>query len=443
MVLDFETTGLSCERHRVIEIGAAIVNWKGDIVDTYQSLCLPPLLKKLPKFISKFTGITDSMLVGQPSTASAMESLYLFIGSRPIIAHNATFDSKFLIAEMKRINKVVLNQFLCTLLISRRLLLTAGSYKLSSLKKFINFKSADSHKDHRALDDVLVTVALWNHLIAELSPYRAISDASSTIDLMRTISHLPKAAVASFLENKLIEMNGGEPAKKTVGSSKSSSSSRKRGVKVKENVLTHVSGVDSKVIKESETILEILKKDIPEPISSGILDIATPIQDIREMLLVIATPTRSVKETVLEITAPLHIASVCEEIILNETNLLPDEQICVTRKEVQLYPMFNRIVPKTEVVAEFIAESITEAAIIDTAICEIPMAVNDTAIPEIPIFAIIDTADAEIPISPIGTVSVVRRRKSPLPRSASFIDHTEMSGHTLKRSCRLRHSNPF
>jgi DNA polymerase-3 subunit epsilon len=90
-----------------------------------------------------------------------MSDLYKFIGTRPIICHNATFDSKFLIKEMSRIDKVIWNKFFCTLKLSRRLLLSAGSYKLSKLKIYIDYQSTSSHKDHRALSDVLVTVALW------------------------------------------------------------------------------------------------------------------------------------------------------------------------------------------------------------------------------------------------------------------------------------------
>lgn len=108
VILDFETTGLSAEKHRVIEIGAVIINWKGEIVDTFQTLCNPPLTGKLNGFITKLTGITTGMLAGKPSTAAAMEELFTFIGTRPIVAHNASFDSKFLTAEMKRINKTIL-----------------------------------------------------------------------------------------------------------------------------------------------------------------------------------------------------------------------------------------------------------------------------------------------------------------------------------------------
>ena len=217
VVLDFETTGLSCDKNRVIEIGAVILNREGEIINTFQTLCNPPLEKKLPKMISKLTGITDCMLIGQPSTASAMESLYHFLGNRPIIAHNASFDSRFLIAEMKRINRVIFNQFLCSLLISRRLLLDATSYKLSRLKEFINFKADRKHKDHRALDDVLVTVALWNHLLLQLSTTYDIAKSLYSFDFMKTISRLPIKQVAAFLsraggnDRKEDDVNGIKP----------------------------------------------------------------------------------------------------------------------------------------------------------------------------------------------------------------------------------------
>lgn len=217
VVLDFETTGLCCDRNRVIEIGAVILNREGEIINTFQTLCNPPLEKKLPNIISRLTGITDCMLLGQPSTASAMESLYHFLGNRPIIAHNASFDSRFLIAEMKRIDRVIFNQFLCSLLISRRLLLDAKSYKLSMLKEFINFKADINHKDHRALDDVLVTVALWKHLILQLSTTYSIPNSLYSFDFMKNISRLPIKQVAAFLskaggnDRKEDDVSGIEP----------------------------------------------------------------------------------------------------------------------------------------------------------------------------------------------------------------------------------------
>ena len=202
VVLDFETTGLSPERHRVIEIGAVILNARNEIIRTFQTICNPRLSKKLPKFIVKFTGITDDMLIGKPSTESAMELLYDFIGMRTVLCHNASFDSKFLKSEMKRISKVVMNQFLCTLLISRRLLTGLGSYKLSHLKKFINFQAAANHHDHRALDDVLVTAALWAHLISRLQQSIGEGDMIHILSVLQIISITPKAKVGLLLQQE-------------------------------------------------------------------------------------------------------------------------------------------------------------------------------------------------------------------------------------------------
>lgn len=193
VVLDFETTGLSPSRHRVIEVGAAIIV-DDKIIQTFQQLTNPGV--KIPSFITKFTGITNEMLVDKPKTEEVMERLHAFIGERPVVAHNASFDSKFLIAEMNRIKKKVSNVFLCTLLLSRRLLGGLSSYKLSSLKQVLQYQPQAEHRDHRALDDVLVTVHLWKHLqkVLSNSGLKQIS-----VQLLSTITKLPKKNVFEFI----------------------------------------------------------------------------------------------------------------------------------------------------------------------------------------------------------------------------------------------------
>lgn len=175
------------------------------MVATFQELCNPGV--KIPAFITKFTGISNEMLVGKPSPEAVMLKLHEFIGERPIIAHNSAFDSKFLVSEMKRVNIKITNKFLCTLLLSRRILQGLTSYKLSFLKSALNYKAAADHCDHRALDDVLVTVHLWNHLHNVLRS-RGVSKISA--DLLVTISKLPKKCVYSFLDKtagEIIESN--------------------------------------------------------------------------------------------------------------------------------------------------------------------------------------------------------------------------------------------
>lgn len=202
VILDFETTGLSANDDRIIEVGAAIV--KGlKIIKTFSSLCDPGY--RIPYFITDITGITNQMIKGKPIPEDVMYDLNEFIGKRPILAHNASFDSKFLYAEMNRINIAINNPVLCTLLLSRRLIQNASNHKLGTLKKYINFKEKEGHQDHRALDDVKVTVALWLHLrkcVENLSGCKKID-----INLYKKISKMPKKQVNDQLAKLLIDSN--------------------------------------------------------------------------------------------------------------------------------------------------------------------------------------------------------------------------------------------
>jgi DNA polymerase III subunit epsilon len=195
----------------------------GKVLTSFQELCNPGV--KIPTFITKFTGISNEMLVGKPTTEVVMSRLHIFIGNRPIIAHNAAFDSRFLMAEMKRIQKNIANIFLCTLLLSRRLLQGLCSYKLSYLKIHLNYKAAATHCDHRALDDVLVTVHLWNHLHKVLI-HHGVKVTSP--ELLLTISKLSKKEVPEFLQKEGQEIISKSTSRAPPSSPKFNSPTNKR-----------------------------------------------------------------------------------------------------------------------------------------------------------------------------------------------------------------------
>ena len=84
----------------------------------------------------------------------------------------ATFDLKFLKEEIKRCDSKLSfdNEVFCTLKISRRLIPTK-CHKLSNLQSIIGFRPTSGHKNHRALDDVHVTVKLWHYLVNVLNTH--------------------------------------------------------------------------------------------------------------------------------------------------------------------------------------------------------------------------------------------------------------------------------
>ncbi len=98
IVLDFETSGLSPHYgDRAIEIGAVLIE-NSLIIDRFQSLMNPGF--RISSFIEAYTGISNDMVEAAPPCEEVMEQFADFIGDFPLVAHNASFDRRFLDAEI-------------------------------------------------------------------------------------------------------------------------------------------------------------------------------------------------------------------------------------------------------------------------------------------------------------------------------------------------------
>ncbi len=93
IVLDFETTGVSPEAgDRITEV-AALRIVEGEITERFVSLINCGV--NVPYYITKLTGITQDMVNHAPLVEVVIPSLLDFIGTDPLLAHNAGFDEKF------------------------------------------------------------------------------------------------------------------------------------------------------------------------------------------------------------------------------------------------------------------------------------------------------------------------------------------------------------
>lgn len=194
IVLDFETTGLSPNYDRIIEFGAIKVE-NGEIVDSFEQLIYPE--KTISPIITSITGITNEMLKNAPLAIDLMPKLDKFIGNNIIIAHNASFDANFLKAEMERASIYKERQFLCTLLLSRRLYQDLHSHKLETLCRHLNIQNT---KAHRALSDVYATREVFKELCHKTIKQSKRNTLSSSY--MQELSKIPKKKVYDFLSNK-------------------------------------------------------------------------------------------------------------------------------------------------------------------------------------------------------------------------------------------------
>ncbi len=193
IVLDFETTGLSPNYgDRAIEIGAVkLVD--GVLVDRFQQLMNPG--QRINSFIEDYTGITNQMLDSAPPCEEVMSEFFSFIDGFNMVAHNSSFDSRFLASELERINLNEPGSFACSMLISRRVYPDAPNHKLGTLVQYKQLPNDGTF--HRALADAEMTAHLWLGMLEDIQDQYLFEDIS--FQTMQKLSRTPERAVPGFL----------------------------------------------------------------------------------------------------------------------------------------------------------------------------------------------------------------------------------------------------
>lgn len=197
IVLDFETTGLSPNRgDRAIEIGAVKL-LDGQIVDRYQGLMNPGI--KISPFIESYTGISNSMLQEAPSCSEIMEEFSDFVGDQNLVAHNASFDRKFLEHECRLIKRKYSGNWACSMLAARRIYPDAPNHKLGTL---VNYKQLPNDGTfHRALADAEMTGHLWMAMLQDIRNEYNLDDIDFLT--MASLTRIPKHSIASHLSRRM------------------------------------------------------------------------------------------------------------------------------------------------------------------------------------------------------------------------------------------------
>lgn len=178
-VVDVETTGLAPGRHRLIEVGAVIVSGGAPGL-SFRRLINPD--RRIPQFITKFTGITDSMVARAAHAGAVLPKLRAFIGERPIVGHNVGFDLSFLNFESDRcgMGTAFADDGIDTIALARRYV---TGLRRAGLDRVAQALHVPVHTRHRALPDAILTANIFALLLA-----RAREDGCETLeDLWRAV----------------------------------------------------------------------------------------------------------------------------------------------------------------------------------------------------------------------------------------------------------------
>lgn len=160
IVLDTETTGLSCAENDLIEISAARLRGR-EVVDRFDTFVHPNGL--IPPEITELTSITNADVAHAPSAEEAVAALEEFVQGCPVIAHNATFDRSFI--ESVKGGVKVSDIWIDSLALSRIALPRLSSHKLAAMAELFGCAAVS----HRASDDVEALCGVWRILLCALT----------------------------------------------------------------------------------------------------------------------------------------------------------------------------------------------------------------------------------------------------------------------------------
>lgn len=162
-IVDLETTGLSPDHCRILEIGLValqgtrVLGRLGTLVDVGGPV---------PSGITALTGIDDSLLEGAPCEEDALAAMAAFMSEHRVdvlVAHNARFDRGFLVrAWRSHDRRPGLPVFLCSVQLARRFV-KSPRYSLDAL---VTHLCIPERARHRALGDAEMTADLWIELVA-------------------------------------------------------------------------------------------------------------------------------------------------------------------------------------------------------------------------------------------------------------------------------------
>ncbi|WP_299859936.1 DNA polymerase III subunit epsilon [uncultured Roseobacter sp.] len=177
VVLDTETTGFDPETgDRIVEIGAVELMGHMATGKTYHQYINPE--RSMPEEAFQVHGLGDDFLRDKPKFAQVGQAFLDFIGDAKLVIHNASFDIKFLNAELKWMGlpQIPWEQAIDTLEIARKRF-PGSPASLDALCRRFNIDNS-SRTLHGALLDSEILAEVYLELIGGRQPDFGLSTAS-------------------------------------------------------------------------------------------------------------------------------------------------------------------------------------------------------------------------------------------------------------------------
>ena len=183
VVLDFETTGLSPLKDRVIEIGMIKTDTSGRPVAFWQTFVHP----EGPVGATHIHGITEKDVKNSPKFSEVSGEVIKRLRGQSIVGHNVSFDHSFLEAELARSGWSLPSGVptICTCLAARQILPGLGRYRLVDCASALGL---DNQGGHRALKDAGTTAGLLHAFLNSSTDTTVVKSMKESLNIAKTIS---------------------------------------------------------------------------------------------------------------------------------------------------------------------------------------------------------------------------------------------------------------
>jgi DNA polymerase-3 subunit epsilon len=202
-IIDIETSGGKFNEEGITEI--AVYKFDGEhVIDKFISLVNPE--RSIDPFVVQLTGITDQMVRNAPKFYEVAKRIIEITQDCIFVAHNVSFDYRVMQTEFRRLGFEYERLTLCTVSLSKKLILDQPSYSLGKLCKSIGIPILERH---RANGDAMATVKLFKILLERDFEKNIIKESLKTVDVkilkssyLKIIDPLPTDSGIFYLHNE-------------------------------------------------------------------------------------------------------------------------------------------------------------------------------------------------------------------------------------------------
>ena len=162
VAIDFETASIL--RDSACSIGLVRFSEDGEKKDSFYSLIRPPVLRFDP-VCTAVHHLDPYEIASSPTFSELWGDISSFVGTSPLVAHNAQFDMGVLSHTLHSWNlECPEYRYFCTLSLSHKLWKGKPSYRLTALAEELGWE----YDAHNALEDALVCGRLFSRLCGDV-----------------------------------------------------------------------------------------------------------------------------------------------------------------------------------------------------------------------------------------------------------------------------------